>query len=149
MTTMPVFCPPADKSMDSGPGWCGSVDWVLAYELKGQWFYSQSGHMLGLQARSPVGATLEAPYWCIYGMFLSLSFSSPFPLSKLIFLKKSMDSGTELCHFRAVWPLTRDSVSLCLSFLNSNTVIQWHLMQKVRANELIHVKAHRTCLTSI
>ena len=35
--------------------WCGSVDWVLACEPKHCQFDSQSGHMPGLQARSPVG----------------------------------------------------------------------------------------------
>ena len=37
------------------PGWCGSVDCVAACEPKGGWFYSQSGHMSGLWARSLVG----------------------------------------------------------------------------------------------
>ena len=41
-------------------GWRGSVDWVPACEPKGHWFYSQSGHMPGLQARSPVGGMGEA-----------------------------------------------------------------------------------------
>ena len=42
------------------PGWCGSVDWEPACEPKGRWFNSQSGHMPGLRARSPVGGTWEA-----------------------------------------------------------------------------------------
>ena len=32
------------------PGWCASVDWVLACKPKGGQFDSQSGHMPGLQA---------------------------------------------------------------------------------------------------
>ena len=57
------------------PGWCGSVDWVQACEPKGRWFDSQSGHMPGLQARSPVGGTKEATtHWCF-----SPSLSPPFP----------------------------------------------------------------------
>ena len=41
------------------------------------WFKSQSGHMPGLQARSPVGATWAATtHWCV-----SPSFSSSLPLS--------------------------------------------------------------------
>ena len=36
------------------PSWCGSVDGVLACEPKGRWFDFHSGHMPGLQARSPV-----------------------------------------------------------------------------------------------
>ena len=41
------------------PGWCGSVYWVWACEPKHRQFYSQSGHMPGLQARSPVGGVCE------------------------------------------------------------------------------------------
>ena len=60
------------------PGWCGSVDWVLACESKGHWFYSQAGHMPGLQARSPVGGVWEATtHWCFSP---SLSSSLPFSL---------------------------------------------------------------------
>ena len=61
----------------SGPGWCGSVDWAQACEPKGCWFNSQSGHMPGLQAKSPVGAAQEATtHWCFspsLSTFLSLS----------------------------------------------------------------------------
>ena len=47
------------------PGWCGSVDWMLACEPKGHQFDPQSGHMPGLWARSPVGGMWEATtYWC-------------------------------------------------------------------------------------
>ena len=61
-----------------GPGWCGSVDWVLACEPKGHQFDSQLGHMPGLQARSPMGGAWEATmHWC-FSPFLSPSF----PLSK-------------------------------------------------------------------
>ena len=68
----------------SCPGWCGSVDWVLACEPKGYWFDSQSGHMPGLQARSPFGGMQETINWCISCMlmFLSLSISLPSPLPK-------------------------------------------------------------------
>ena len=60
------------------PGWCDSVDWVLTCEPKGHWFDSQSGHMPGLWARSPVGGTREATtHWCF-----SPSFSFPSPLSE-------------------------------------------------------------------
>ena len=46
-------------------GWCGSVDWGQAWEQKGCWFDSRSGHMPGLQARSPVGGVREATtHWC-------------------------------------------------------------------------------------
>ena len=49
----------------SSPGWCGSVDWAAACELKGHRFDSQSGHMPGLWARSPVGDARESTtHWC-------------------------------------------------------------------------------------
>ena len=37
-----------------GPGWCGSVDGAPDSEAKGHQLDSQSGHMPGLWARSPV-----------------------------------------------------------------------------------------------
>ena len=37
------------------PGWCGSVDWARVCRPRGHLFKSQSGHMPGFQARSPVG----------------------------------------------------------------------------------------------
>ena len=59
-------------------GWCGSVDWVPACEPKGRWFNSQSEHMPGLWARSPVSGAWEATtHWHI-GVSLSL-FVPPFP----------------------------------------------------------------------
>ena len=42
------------------PGWCGSVDGVWACKPKGCEFDSQSGHMPGLQARSPMRSAREA-----------------------------------------------------------------------------------------
>ena len=44
----------------SSPGCCGSVDWALASKTKGHHFDSQSRHMPGLWARSPVGSMWEA-----------------------------------------------------------------------------------------
>ena len=60
------------------PGWCGSVDWVLAWGPRGQQFNSYSGHMPGLWARSPVGGARETTtHWCFSP---SLSpFLPPFP----------------------------------------------------------------------
>ena len=56
------------------PGGRSSVDWALAWEPKGHWFDSQSGHMPGLQARSLVEGTWEATtHWCFSPFFL------PFP----------------------------------------------------------------------
>ena len=63
--------------VSESPGWCGSVDWVTAWEPKGCWFNSQSGHMPRLQARSPVGNAQEATtQWCF-----SPSSSPSLPLS--------------------------------------------------------------------
>ena len=53
------------KHIKKGPGWSGSVDWVLAWEPKGCWFKSQSRHEPGLWARSPGGGVGEATtHWC-------------------------------------------------------------------------------------
>ena len=67
-------------------GWCGSVDWGPAWEPKGHWFNSQSGHMPGLHTRSPVWGAQEATtHWHFSP---SLSPSLP-PVKKIneIFLK--------------------------------------------------------------
>ena len=45
------------------PGWCGSVDWAPACEPKGRQFDSQSGHMPGLLARSPVAGCVRGNPW--------------------------------------------------------------------------------------
>ena len=82
---------------DCHPSWCGSVDWAPACKLKGHQFDSQSGHMPGLRARSPVGGLQEATMHHTL-MFLSLSFSLLSPLSKKvnkIFFKK------DCCHTSA------------------------------------------------
>ena len=65
-------------------GWCGSMDWVLACKPKDHQFNSQSGHMPGLWARSPVRGVWEATNQGISCtlMFLSLSFTLPSTLSK-------------------------------------------------------------------
>ena len=45
---------------NSALAWCGSVNGALACEPKSRQFNSQSGHMPGMQARSPVGDAQEA-----------------------------------------------------------------------------------------
>ena len=74
-----------NKKHFSGPGWCGSVDWARC-KPKGHWFNSRSGHMPGLQARSPVGGMWEATtHWCFSPS------RPPFPClkrNKNIFIKK-------------------------------------------------------------
>ena len=67
--------------MTFGPGWHGSVDWAQDCKAKGRWFNSQSEHMPGLWARSPVGVAWEATtHWCF-----SPSLSSSLPLSLKIY----------------------------------------------------------------
>ena len=69
------LCKGSSKNCVNGPSWCSSVDWAQACERKGCWFNSQSGHMPGLQARSPVGGMQEATtHWC-FPLFLLLFFS--------------------------------------------------------------------------
>ena len=61
-------------------GWCGSADWVLACEPKGCPFDSQSGHMPGLWARSPVRGMWEATDWCTF-LYIDASLPLFLPLS--------------------------------------------------------------------
>ena len=78
------------------PGWCSSVDWARSYEPKSYWFNSQSGHMPGLWARSPVGGMWEVGNNTL--MFLSLSFSPSLPISlkiNKIFKKLLIIIGSE------------------------------------------------------
>ena len=63
------------KNTKNSHGWCGSVGWVPAWEPKGCWFDSQSGHMPGLRARSPVGG-------CTRGNHRLTFLSLPSSLSK-------------------------------------------------------------------
>ena len=57
------------------PAWCGLVDSVSDCEPKGLQFISQSGHMPGLWARSPVGMCERQPH-----IEVSLPLSLPSPL---------------------------------------------------------------------
>ena len=72
------------------PCWCVSVDSVLACELKGHWFDSQSGHMPGLWARFLVGGSREATSRCFShtSVFLSTPFLPLFLQNKKIKKKK-------------------------------------------------------------
>ena len=67
------------KKRNFSPGWCGSVDGVLACEPKGGFPVRAR-----LQARSLVGGVREATDRCISHalLFLSLSFSLPSHVSK-------------------------------------------------------------------
>ena len=73
------------------PGWCCSVDWVPAWQLEGCRFNSQSGHMPGLQARSPFGGVQEAThlYFSYASMFLSPSRSLSLKINKTFEIKNS------------------------------------------------------------
>ena len=69
-------CPFGCFKKTTGPGWCGSVDWVPAWEPKGRQFDSQTGHMPGLWARSPAGMCKRQPHTDVsLPPFLSLSLS--------------------------------------------------------------------------
>ena len=58
----------------TSPGWCGSVDWVLACETKGHQFDFQSEHVPGLWARSPAGGELEATiHWYFFPFSLNIN----------------------------------------------------------------------------
>ena len=46
--------------LKTSPDWYGSVGWALSHKPKGHQFDSQSGYMLGLQARSQAGGVQEA-----------------------------------------------------------------------------------------
>ena len=75
------------------PGWCGSVDWALACEPKGHWFYPLSRQMLRLHAGPLLGVCKRQPtdvslaYWSLSS---SLSPSLPLSLKKKLNLKKIM-----------------------------------------------------------
>ena len=110
--------------MKSCPGWCGSVDWVPACEPKGCWFDSQSGHMPGLWARSPVGGTWEATmHWCFSP---SLSPSLPLSLKINVFLKN------EILPFKTTWIDLEDIMLSEISQIKKNkyciiSCILWNL----------------------
>ena len=87
------------KKTRFSPGWYGLVDWVPACIPKGHQFSSRAGHMPGLRARSPAGGVWEATDRCIShtSMFLSLSFSLPFCLSKISkILKKRKENQIQV-----------------------------------------------------
>ena len=60
-------------------GWCGSVNWALAWELKGCQFNSQPGHMPGFQVGSLVWGMWEATHLSISWALISLSLSFSLP----------------------------------------------------------------------
>ena len=64
------------------PGWCGSVDWASACELKGHQFDSWPGHMPGLWARSPVGGATNVSLPVFLLPFLSLKRNKIFKKKK-------------------------------------------------------------------
>ena len=69
---------------NSGPGQCGSVDWVPGCETKGRQFDSQSEPMPGWQARSPVGGEQEATTHWYFSPSLSPSRLLSLRTNKLI-----------------------------------------------------------------
>ena len=90
------------KKKKKSLGWCGSVDWTWACKPKGCWCDSQSGHMPGLQARSPVEGAWEATtHWC----FSSSLFPS-FPLSLKINKMKSLTTTKKISQQNKTFLLT-------------------------------------------
>ena len=82
-------------------GWCGSVEWAPPWKPKGHWFDSQSGHVPGLWARSPVGGMWEATTHCCF------SPSLPLPLSlkiNTIFRKKFFPALTGIAQLVRLRP---------------------------------------------
>ena len=76
------------KDVKGSPGWCGSVDWVMACEPKGHWFNFQSGYMPGLWTRSLAGSPWEATtQWCI-SAYVSTSLPLSLKINKILFLKR-------------------------------------------------------------
>ena len=73
------------------PGWCGSVDWVLAWEPKGRWFDSRPGHMSGLRARSPVVGARETTTQQCFSPFLSPSLPLSLKINKNLLFKKARE----------------------------------------------------------
>ena len=65
--------PVKEKNYNSSPNWCGSVGWVSPCKREGHWFNSQSGHMSGSRARSPVGGRPETTHSCFSPLSPSLS----------------------------------------------------------------------------
>ena len=86
--------PLRSQKRHTSPGWCGSVDWVPAFKPKGHQFDSQSGHMPGLQARSPVRGVWEATNQCFSrtSMYINVSLS-PF-LPPPLKINKSLKTTT-------------------------------------------------------
>ena len=78
-------------------GWYSSVDWAWACEPNGCWFGSQSGHMPGLQARSPVGSAWGVTtHWCF-----SPSLSPSLPLS--LKNKQIKKTKQKQCDYFSIW----------------------------------------------
>ena len=68
---------------------------VLACKLKGHWFHSQTGHMPGLWARSPVEGRARGNHTL---MFISLSFSFSSSLSKNTLKNLKKEQQDEASH---------------------------------------------------
>ena len=124
------LCPPQNSYLD--PVWCGSVDWVPACEPKCHWFNSQSGHMHGLQSRSPVWGLLEAIDQCISCTLMFLSLSPFLPFSEK---KKMLYIWNHMVHNLWDWlfpPLltTRNKAAFSIHVQVSYEHTSWFLWDK-------------------
>ena len=92
---------------NTGPGCCHSVDSVPACEPNGSWFNSQSGHMPGLQARSPVEGTQEATTHGCFSPSLSPFFSLSLKIKNKILKKINIlrEVKRALWTSRLIWQL--------------------------------------------
>ena len=73
---LPALCHHQTHSLSSF-GWCGSVAWLPAWQSKGHWSNSQSGHIPGVQACERKPITL-----CLTQAGFSPTLLAPHPLSK-------------------------------------------------------------------
>ena len=81
------------KNFIRGPGWCGSVDWVLAWEPMGYWFDCPvRAHALVAAHVSSRGCVRGNHTW----VFLSLSFSLPSLYQKINKVFKKKKGGLQL-----------------------------------------------------
>ena len=64
------------------PDRCGSVGWTSSCKVKGHWLNSRSGHMPGLQVRSPIRVRTTGNWWVFLShLDVSPSLSPSLPLS--------------------------------------------------------------------
>ena len=109
------------KNQTSSPGWCGSVDWVLTCEPKGHGFNSQSGHMPGLQARSPEKGMWQATTQRCFSPSLSPSLPLSLKINSLFFLMSSFSILIH-CSFPSLIPISFPLFFIYYLWSNSHNI---------------------------